>query len=308
VSPLPGRAEPVFDSSAPLLEARDVTVSLGGRQILHGADITVEVGSLVAIVGPNGAGKSTFARTVSGLLRPEGGSVRWSGVELGELRGRTLAQLRAFVPQRARVPEGVSVREAVRIGRSPHVKPLGRLLRADHDAVDRAMERAGVAQFADRALTTLSGGELQRVQIAVGLAQEAPVLMADEPTSHLDLGATATLAKLLRGLTADGLAVVLVVHDLSLAAAVADTVVVIAGGRSVAIGPPSEVLVRERLHEVWHVDAALEQRPDGHTALHVAWLGRTEPDSGFHLDRDSPHPPQFPTSEAETSDERTSPR
>jgi iron complex transport system ATP-binding protein len=105
--------------------------------------------------------------------------------------------------------------------------------------------------------------------------------MADEPTSHLDLGATATLAKLLRGLTADGLAVVLVVHDLSLAAAVADTVVVIADGRSVASGPPSEVLVRERLHDVWHVDAALEQRDDGHTALHIAWLGRREPDSGF---------------------------
>jgi iron complex transport system ATP-binding protein len=275
------RQAPPFDPAAPLLEARDVAVEIGGKRILHAADLRVDAGKLIAVVGPNGAGKSTLARAVAGLQKPAGGTVRWSGVEIGELRGRALAQLRAFVPQRSRVPDGVSVREAVRIGRSPHVKPFGRLLRADHVAVDRAMERAGVLQFADRHLTTLSGGELQRVQIAVGLAQEAPVLMADEPTSHLDLGATATLAKLLRGLTADGLAVVLVVHDLSLAAAVADTVVVIADGRSVASGPPSEVLVRERLHDVWHVDAALEQRDDGHTALHIAWLGRREPDSGF---------------------------
>ncbi len=202
-----------------------MTVSLGGRQILHGADITVEAGAARRDRRAQRRGQVDLR---ADRLRPAetGGAAasRWSGVEIGALRGRTLAQLRAFVPQRARVPEGVTVREAVRIGRSPHVKPLGRLLRSDHDAVERAMARAGVEQFADRALTTLSGGELQRVQIAVGLAQEAPVLMADEPTSHLDLGATATLAKLLRGLTADGLAVVLVVHDLSLAAAVADTV------------------------------------------------------------------------------------
>lgn len=281
---LPGRADVPLVPGAPLLDARGVAVTIGGKEILHSADLLLERGKLVAIVGPNGAGKSTFARAVAGLQRPSAGSVRWSGAEIGALAGRQLAQLRAFVPQRSRVPDGVSVRDAVRIGRSPHVKPLGRLTRADQDAVERAMERAGVEQFAERHLTTLSGGELQRVQIAVGLAQEAPVLMADEPTSHLDLGATATLAKLLRGLTHDGLAVVLVVHDLSLAAAVADTVVVIADGRSVASGPPAEVFVRERLAAVWNVDAALEQRDDGHTALHVAWLGRTNVDSGFHPD------------------------
>jgi iron complex transport system ATP-binding protein len=276
--PLLNRSAPPLDAAAPLLDARDVAVEIGGKQILHAADLRVAAGELVAIVGPNGAGKSTFARAVAGLQRTSGGTVRWSGVDVAELPGRQLAQLRAFVPQRSSVPAGVTVREAVRIGRSPHIKPLGRMLNADHEAVERAMERAGVARFAERKLTTLSGGELQRVQIAVGLAQEAPLLMADEPTSHLDLGATATLAKLLRGITADGLAVILVVHDLSLAAAVADRVVVIASGRSVAAGPPAEVLVRDRLAEVWQVDAALETRPDGHTALHVAWLGRQKRD------------------------------
>jgi iron complex transport system ATP-binding protein len=132
------------------------------------------------------------------------------------------------------------------------------------------MERARVTRFAERALTTLSGGELQRVQIAIGLAQEAPVLIADEPTSQLDLGATIAIASLLRELVADGLTVLLVVHDLALAAAVADTAVIVAGGRTVATGAPTEVLGAERLAETWGADARLTEH-EGRTALHVAW-------------------------------------
>jgi iron complex transport system ATP-binding protein len=260
-------------SDAPLLDARGVQVQIGGVPILHGADLTVAAGELVAVVGPNGAGKSTLARAVAGLQKTCGGSVSWSGEDVGRLRGRHLARLRAFVPQRPRVPAGVTVREAVRIGRSPHVGPLQRMTRADHDAVERALERADAAQFTERALPTLSGGELQRVQIAVALAQEAPVLIADEPTAHLDLGAAAGLARLLRGLTADGLAVILVVHDLALAASVADRVVVMADGRSVATGAPDAVLDPERIAAVWRVDATLERDAEGRTALRVGWLG-----------------------------------
>ncbi|UUY04221.1 ABC transporter ATP-binding protein [Svornostia abyssi] len=263
--------------SAPFLEARDVRVTIGGTPILHGADLSASAGELVAVVGPNGAGKSTLARAAAGLQSIAGGTVTWNGEDVKRLRGRALARTRAFVPQRARVPDGVTVLEAVRIGRSPHVRPLQRLVAADHEAVDRAMERAGVAAFAGRQLATLSGGELQRVQIAVGLAQETPVLIADEPTSALDLGATAGLARLLRDLVEHhGMAVVLVVHDLALAAAVADTVVVVSEGRTVATGPPADVLTSERLAEVWHVDAALDAT-GGRTALHVDWLCGTSP-------------------------------
>ena len=237
-------------------------------EILHGADLTVHPGELVAVVGPNGAGKSTLSRAVSGLQKLAAGDVRWGGTPLAELRDRRLARLRAFIPQRAPVPSGVTVRDAVSLGRSPHIKPLQRPTRGDRDAVERALTRTGTREFDDRRLTTLSGGELQLVQIAVGLAQEAPVLIADEPTSHLDLGATAAVARLLRGLADDGLSVILVVHDLALAVAVADTVVVMADGRSAATGAPREVLTPERLAEVWRVDAALDERG----ALHVNWL------------------------------------
>jgi len=252
------------------LEARGVEVEIGGTPILRGADLSLGQGELVAVVGPNGAGKSTLVRAVSGLQAASAGTVLWSGRELGEMRGRDLARVRAFVPQRMPVPAGVSVREAVTIGRSSHLRPLRRLSAVDREAIAAAMERAGVTRFAERALVTLSGGELQRVQIAVGLAQETPVLIADEPTSQLDLGATVGIATLLRGLADDGLAVLLVVHDLALAAAVADSAVVVSEGRTVVSGKPVEVLTAERLDEIWDADARLTEY-DGRTALHVAW-------------------------------------
>jgi iron complex transport system ATP-binding protein len=258
--------------SGPLLEARGVQVRIGGTPILHGADLVLHPGRLVAVVGPNGAGKSTLVRTVAGLQKPSAGIVSWGGRDIGRIGPRRLARLRAFVPQRARVPDGVTVRQAVAIGRAPHLGPLRRPARADRAAVDRALERTGADRFAGRMLATLSGGELQRVQIAVALAQEAPALLADEPTSSLDLGATSAVARLLRGLAADGLGIVLVAHDLALAAAVADEVVVMAGGRTIAAGAAHDVLGAERLAAVWGVEAALSTDDEGRTALRVDWL------------------------------------
>ncbi|HEX3240400.1 MAG TPA: ABC transporter ATP-binding protein [Solirubrobacterales bacterium] len=255
----------------PLLEAEGVEVEIAGTPILTGADLRLERGELVAVVGPNGAGKSTLVRAVAGLQGLSGGTVLWGGRSLNGIRGRELSKLRAFVPQRMPVPAGITVKEAVTIGRSSHLRMLGRLTRTDHGAIAAAIERAGVTQFSERSLTTLSGGELQRVQIAIGLAQEAPVLIADEPTSQLDLGATIGVASLLQGLVADGLTVLLVVHDLALALAVADTAVVVSDGRTVAAGAPAEVLTPERLADVWGANARLSEH-DGRTALHVAWL------------------------------------
>jgi iron complex transport system ATP-binding protein len=262
--------------AAALLEARGVEVEIGGTPILCGADLRLDRGQLVAIVGPNGAGKSTLVRAVSGLQGISAGSARWSGREVAEMRGRELARVRAFVPQRMPIPTGVTVREAVTIGRSSHLRPLRRLTGEDRAAIDAAIERARVDRFRDRALTTLSGGELQRVQIAVGLAQQAPVLIADEPTSQLDLGATVGIATLLRELVDEGgLTVLLVVHDLALATAVADIAVVVDAGRTVAHGRPAEVLTSERLAQTWGADARLSEH-GGRTALHVAWLPSTE--------------------------------
>ncbi len=258
--------------TTPALTASGVQVKIGDKQIIHHADLKLEAGKLVALVGPNGAGKSTLARAIAGIQAISVGDVRWFDKDVAEMKGRELALTRAFVPQRALVPAGVTVRDAVTIGRSVHIRPWQRPGAADREAIDQAMERTGVSVLSERDLTTLSGGEMQRVQIAVALAQNAPVLMADEPTSQLDLGATVSIAKLLRGLADDGYAVLLVVHDLSLAAAVSDEVVVMSDGRSVASGEPLKTLTRERLSEVWGVSASLEVSGDERTALHVAWL------------------------------------
>lgn len=255
------------------LSARSVRVDLSGKTIVHDASIEVREGSVVALVGPNGAGKSTFVRAISGLVKPAVGEISCMGEPLSGLRGRRLARMRAYVPQRPRVPDGLTVLDAVRIGRSPHISPLGRAGRVDREAVEAAMHRAGVTGFRDRALTSLSGGEAQRVQIAVGLAQEAPLLIADEPTSQLDLGATVGVAGVLRALADDGLAVLLVVHDLALATAAADAVVAMKDGRTVAAGEPSEVLTPALLESVWGVDAQLERDGGGRTGLRVDWLG-----------------------------------
>ncbi|MBI5311517.1 MAG: ABC transporter ATP-binding protein [Actinobacteria bacterium] len=245
---------------------------MGGQTIVHEADLTLAHGRLLAVVGPNGAGKSTLVRAVSGIQRSSAGGIFWNGARLSSLKGRELALMRAFVPQRALVPGGVTVRDAVTIGRSVHIRPWQRPGSGDRLAIETAIDRTGVAALADRQLTTLSGGELQRVQIAVALAQDAPVLIADEPTSQLDLGATVAVAKLLRGLADDGFAVLVVVHDLSLAAAVADEVVVMSDGRTVACGTPPATLTRDLLSEVWGVQASLEVTDDERTALSVAWL------------------------------------
>jgi len=257
----------------PLIEARGVEVTIGGNHILKGADLTLNTGELLAVVGPNGAGKSTLARAVCGLRKPSAGTVHWSGQEIRTLKGRDLARLRAFVPQRAQVPNGVTVHDAVSIGRSSHLKPFQSFSREDREEIEASLARAKMSGFEDRQLSTLSGGEMQRVQIAIGLAQGAPVLVADEPTAQLDLGATAAVSKLLRELVSDGLGVVLIVHDLALAAAIADRVLVISEGRSIATGTPREVLSQQLISEVWQVEAELVEH-DGRSALHVEWLER----------------------------------
>lgn len=261
------------------LRVEALRVEIDGRPIVANADLLVENGRLVAVVGPNGAGKSTLVRTAAGMGHATAGRVTCMGYDVPSTRARRLAELRAFVPQRPRVPEGLRVREALEIGRSARVRALARQTAVDRTAIGEAMQRAGVEELAERMLTTLSGGELQRVQIAVGLAQGTPLLIADEPTSQLDLGATVSVARLLRSLADAGFAVLLVVHDLALAAAVADTVVVMSRGVTVAHGPPEAVLTPQRLGEVWGVGADLH-RDATSTALRVSWLGANPTQEG----------------------------
>jgi len=232
-----------------LLSARGIGVSYDGHPILAGVDIDVRAGEIVALVGPNGAGKSTPLGVLSGDVDPSAGTVRLDDRDLGAYPARELARLRAVQLQKQGLAFGFRVEEVVRMGRSPwHRTP-----HEDDDdrVVAESMERADVTDLAQRLYPTLSGGEQARASFARLLAQATPVLMLDEPTAALDIRHQESLLAVAREAARGGAAVVVVLHDLSLAAAYADRICVLSHGSVRADGPPAEVLTSELLTEVY---------------------------------------------------------
>ena len=226
-----------------------------------GISLSVEPGGLLAVVGPNGAGKTTLLKLLSGSLRPHGGEVDLDGRPLPHLDDRERARTIAVVPQSESSPFPVAVREMVAMGRYAHLGAWERSGDRDREVVARAMERCAVGEFADRQLGELSGGERQRARIARALAQEAPILLLDEPTAGLDLRYRMELFHLLRELRADGLAVLVITHDLNLAARFADRLLLLDRGRATARGSPEEVLSRDALEAVYEWPLRLVPHP-----------------------------------------------
>lgn len=211
------------------LEARGLTVRLGGRTVLRDVSLSFEVG-WTAVVGPNGAGKSTLLRTLAGLLDPEGpGQVRLFGHELRQLSDPSRARLRSWLPQQDAISGDLTVRETVGLGRLPHVGWWAALGPQDERAIDEALARTDCTAWQHRPLGALSGGERQRVHLARALASGSPVLLLDEPTTHLDPPHQWALARLLDELAADH-TVVTVLHDISLALQATRLVVIDNGG------------------------------------------------------------------------------
>jgi iron complex transport system ATP-binding protein len=228
-----------------------VTVEAGGRRIVDGVSFAVEPGAWVSLLGPNGAGKTTLLRVLAGLRR-FGGSVHLAGRELAELGRREAARQIALVPQTPVVPTAMSVGDYVLLGRTPHMGVLAREGLGDRAAASEALIRLELAQLADRQLGSLSGGELQRAVIARALAQSAPVLLLDEPTTALDVGHQQQVLELVDELRrADGLTVVAAMHDLTLAAQYGDRIVLVDSGRVVAEGGAREVLTEERIASLY---------------------------------------------------------
>jgi len=216
------------------LRATGISVSLGGARVLDGVSLDVQPG-WTAIVGPNGAGKSTLLRVLAGLRPPDTGEVQLDGAPLATWGPRARARRIAWLGQQGRATGDLTAREIVLLGRLPHVGLVSSPSAADEAAVDRAMEEAECSAWRDRRPHQLSGGERQRVLLARALAVEAPLLLLDEPTTHLDPPHQAALARLLRRMTAAGTTVVSVLHDLSLAL-IADRVVLMDKGRVRAEG------------------------------------------------------------------------
>lgn len=237
--------------SPPLLEARGLRVVRGTRTLLDEIDVQIDVGTRLAIVGPNGSGKSTLLRALLGLEKLAGGRVDFDGRDIRSLRRIEIARRAGLLSQETYVDIPLTVRELVEVGRFPHRGTTRQ--NEDRAAVERAMAEADVATLADRLVPTLSGGELQRAQLARALAQDTPVLLFDEPTASLDLRHQIRTLELLKRRADAGCGVAVVLHDLGLAARWASHVLVLREGRTVASGAPTEVLCASVISEAFGV-------------------------------------------------------
>lgn len=250
-----------------ILDVRDVTFRYPGvmRDALRNVSLRVSGGELVALLGPNGSGKTTLVRVALGVQTPIAGSALVQGRAAAEWSRRDLARVVGVVPQREDNLFPQRVRETVRLGRYPRLGAFGREREADRVAVDRALERSDVAGLADRWLSTLSGGEYQRVRIARALAQEPQLLVLDEPTASLDLRHEMELFELVRRLVdQQDLAALLVTHDVNLASRFADRLLLLSDGNTVAGGAPADVLRRDQAESVfgWPVAvSSFDNRP-----------------------------------------------
>ena len=238
-----------------LLAAQNLSVSLAGRAVLRDVSLSLSAGHLVALVGPNGAGKTTLLRALAGLVA-SGGVIHIRGDVLSSLSLRERARRFAYLPQGHLVHWPLPARDIVALGRYPHgATDPARLTAKDAEAVLRAMQATDVVEFSERRVTQLSGGERSRVALARVLAVEAPVILADEPTSSLDPRHQIDVMKTLRAAADKNALVIVVTHDLGLAARFADAVLVLAEGRLVSQGAPAEALSEQVMADVFRISA-----------------------------------------------------
>ena len=240
-----------------ILEARGVSGGYGAGDVVRGATLAVGEGECVAVLGPNGAGKSTLLRLLAGILPPTGGDVALSGRPLAAWRRRDAARVVGFVPQSVSFAFPLTVAETVFQGRAPHLGPWRPAAPRDHAAVDAAIARVGLAGREATAVQRLSGGERQLVLIARALAGDPRLLLLDEPATALDVSHQLALVAVLKDLVADGVGVVLAIHDWNLATRLASTLVVLEGGRVRASGPPAAVIGPELFRAVFGVEIDL---------------------------------------------------
>jgi iron complex transport system ATP-binding protein len=254
-------------TSEPILSLDAISAGYGGRTIVDGLSLRVGQGERLALVGPNGAGKTTLLRLMTGVLAPASGSVTVEGQPVGGMSRESIARRIAVVPQLAALPFAARVEEVVALGRLPHEDPLRGMRPVDRARVAEAIDRVGLGRLIGRDARELSLGERQLVLVAMAIAQDAPIVVLDEPTVHLDIRHQVEVMELLADLNDhDGTTIIAVLHDLNLAARYFPRIVVLAGGRLAGDGPPAEALARHRIRDVFGVDPAILAGP---------WTGRS---------------------------------
>jgi iron complex transport system ATP-binding protein len=272
-------ASPDSASNGARIAVDDVAVSFGDADVLDGVSLAVDPGEFVGVVGPNGAGKTTLLRTMTGALEPSRGTVTVDGAALDERSSKAASRLVAVVPQDTSLSFSFDVRTVVEMGRYPHRSRFSPPDEADRAAVDRALERTRIAEFADRSIDEVSGGERQRVVLARAVAQETPVLLLDEPTASLDINHQIETLELVSDLVREGRTAVAAIHDLNLAARYCDRLVALSEGTVLDSGPPQSVLTAETLKSAFDATAAVTENPVTETPMVTALRSAEAPPS-----------------------------
>lgn len=230
--------------------------------ILHDISMEIRESEMLALIGKNGAGKTTLIRGLTGLLPLRAGKITYNGNDLSLMDVRERARLISVVPQAASLPAGYTVFETVSHGRTPYLNWYGKLSAEDQKIIERSIQVTGLEKLSEKEVSTLSGGEQQRVVLARALAQNAPVMILDEPTSSLDIHFQVTLLELEREICRrEGIAAIFIIHDLNLAARFADRIAILDKGRITAIGSPADVLHEDLLSEVYEIPVRVLRDP-----------------------------------------------
>lgn len=254
-----------------LLEVKGIICGYGGKPVLNDLSLAADRGLLTGVIGPNGSGKSTLIKAVSGLLSLNSGEIYLGGRRLCGYTPRALACYLAVLAQDIHIEFEFTVGEIVAMGRHPFLGRVQREGPSDKEITERAMAETDTLHLADRPVTTISGGERQRVLLARALAQQAELLLLDEPTSHLDIRHQVETARLLRHLAAEkAIAVLGVFHDLNLAARICDRLLLLHDGHALAWGTPEEVLTPDNIYRAFGIRAVV-----GHSHYSGALLVET---------------------------------
>jgi len=269
------------------LRAESLCVGYDGRVVVESLDLDVLEGTVTAVIGPNGCGKSTLLRALGRLMRPRSGGVLLDGRRIDRMPTREVAKIIGVLPQAPATPEGLTVADLVARGRHPHQAWYRQWSRDDEHAVAEALTWTGIEDLADRPVDELSGGQRQRAWLAMTLAQGTDLLLLDEPTTYLDLAHQIDVLDLIDRLHQEvGRTVVMVLHDLNLAARYAQNLVAMRDGRIVASGPPQRVLTEDLLRRVFELEARVVPDPVTSTPL-VVPVGRNHRRGGMRFDSQS---------------------
>jgi len=244
------------------LQAQRVFFAYLNGLVLHNVNLSIKAGEMVGLLGPNGSGKTTLIKLASGVLKPKQGEIKLDGSSLRQLSRKFIARSVAVVPQHFNIPFAFTTAEVVMLGRTPFLKAFVEGSEVDRQFVANALELVSISELRERRFDELSGGERQKVVLAMALAQQPKLLLLDEPTLHLDITHQVEILELVRRLNVErGLTVIAAIHDLNLAALYFDRLILLKEGRVSADGPPAQVLTEDRIREVFSASVRVEPHP-----------------------------------------------